>query len=149
MFCICILVLLLVNWDHIKVICIVSGSTVEVREDCIILHLSKSNEREKIDSGAGNSCSCISVRRAESSSSLVGFASAALDVVDDVLDDVAVSSSIGAGWCEDLDKICGGVDANEFAPELDSNVMAECISATGDEDVHVHFDPEVVIIGAE
>ena len=123
---------------------------MEIREDCIILHLSKSNEREKIDSGAGNFCSCLtSVRRAESSSSLVGFASAALDIVDDVLDDVVVSSSIGAGWCEDLDKICGGVGANEFVPDLDSNVTAECISAIEDEDVHVHFDPEVVIIGAE
>ena len=130
--------------------CIVSGSTVEVREDCIILHLSKSDEREKIDSGAGKSCSCLtSARRAESSSSLVGFASAALDIADDVLDDVAVSSTIGAGWSENLDKICGGVGAGESVPDLESNVTTDCVVAIEDEDVRVHFDPEVVLIGAE
>ena len=135
---------------YLSLVIFVSGSTVEVREDCIIIYLSKSDKREKVDSGASKSCSCLtSVRRAESSSSLVGFASVALDVVDDIFDDVAMSSTIGAGWSENLDKICGAVGVDGAGPDLVSSSTVDCVDAIEDENAHVHFDLEVVIIGAE
>ena len=123
---------------------------MEVREDCIILHLSRSAEREKVDSNLDRSCSCFtSVRRAESALSLVNFASVPLDVGGSVSDDGAVLSTIGGGWSGDLDKMSGEFGAVEGSPCLNNIVTVDCVDIVENEDVHVHFDPDVVIIGTE
>ena len=81
--------------------------------------------------------------------SLVNFASVPLDVGDSVSDDGAVLSTIGGGWSGDLDKMSGEFGAVEGSPCSNNIVTVDCVDIVENEDVHVHFDPDVVIIGTE